>query len=70
MPFDNNTIMNAQHGSWDRPANQKIGYRVMTLTLDEFGEAIEYAPLVDGFLNVTSGAITGTAVVWQGMPSA
>lgn len=59
LPLGNNTIINAQHGSWNRPANQKIGYRVMTVTLDDAGEPIEYAALVDGFLDVPSGTITG-----------
>ena len=27
--YTNNTILNAQHGSWDVPSNQKIGYRYL-----------------------------------------
>ena len=28
--YTNNTILNAQHGSWDVPSNQKIGYRYLS----------------------------------------
>ncbi len=42
-----NTIIVAQHGSWNRSI--PIGYRVMVVELD--GHTVtKYAPLVDGFL--------------------
>lgn len=39
----------AQHGSWNR--DDKIGYRVMQVKLDENGQAAGYEPFITGWLN-------------------
>lgn len=44
----NLSIINAQHGSWDR--TPPLGYRVMVLTLSEDGLAQNYSALADGWL--------------------
>lgn len=42
------SIINAQHGSWDR--NVPLGYRVMVLNLGEDGLARNYSALAEGWL--------------------
>lgn len=44
----NMSIINAQHGSWDR--TPKLGYRVMVLNLNEDGLALNYSALAEGWL--------------------
>ena len=52
----NMSIINAQHGSWDRtPA---IGYRVMVLNLNSDGLAQNYSALVEGWL-LPNGTVWG-----------
>lgn len=41
-------IFFAEHGSWNR--DDKIGYRVMTVDIDEKGNATNYRPFVEGWL--------------------
>lgn len=49
FPSDYNmSIINAQHGSWDR--NVPLGYRVMVLNLGEDGLARNYSALAEGWL--------------------
>ena len=43
-----NQIFIAEHGSWNR--TDKIGYRVMLVTLDDDGEATSYEPFAEGWL--------------------
>jgi putative membrane-bound dehydrogenase-like protein len=43
-----NQIFIAEHGSWNR--TNKIGYRVMLVTLDDNGEATSYEPFAEGWL--------------------
>lgn len=43
-----NRIFIAEHGSWNR--SQKIGYRVMQVTLDGNGNATSYKPFAEGWL--------------------
>ncbi|WP_295802954.1 PQQ-dependent sugar dehydrogenase [uncultured Microbulbifer sp.] len=43
-----NRLLIAEHGSWNR--SEKIGYRVMQVTLNEKGEATSYEPFIDGWL--------------------
>jgi glucose/arabinose dehydrogenase len=38
----------AEHGSWNR--TNKIGYRVSLVTFDEEGNATDYRPFADGWL--------------------
>lgn len=44
----NMSIINAQHGSWDR--TPPLGYRVMVLNLNDDGLAANYSALADGWL--------------------
>ncbi len=44
----NMSIINAQHGSWDR--TPPIGYRVMVLNLNSDGLAQNYSALAEGWL--------------------
>lgn len=44
----NMSIINAQHGSWDR--TPPIGYRVMVLNLNTDGLAQNYSVLAEGWL--------------------
>jgi len=43
-----NQIIIAEHGSWNR--SQKIGYRLMMVTLDDNQEAVSYEPFATGWL--------------------
>jgi len=43
-----NQILIAEHGSWNR--SEKIGYRVMQVTLDEQRRATSYQPFASGWL--------------------
>ncbi|HLT40950.1 MAG TPA: PQQ-dependent sugar dehydrogenase, partial [Enhygromyxa sp.] len=54
-----NSVIIAEHGSWDR--SEPIGYRVMTVLLDA-DEAYSYEPLVEGFLDPQSGEAWGRPV--------
>ena len=56
----NMSIINAQHGSWDRtPA---IGYRVMVLNLNSDGLAQNYSALAEGWL-LPNGTVWGKQAV-------
>jgi glucose/arabinose dehydrogenase len=44
-----NAMLIAQHGSWNR--TEKIGYRVMRVTLDANGKVAKYEPFIEGFLD-------------------
>lgn len=44
----NMSIINAQHGSWDR--TPPLGYRVMVLNLNDDGLAQNYSSLAEGWL--------------------
>lgn len=48
-----NSVMIAEHGSWDR--SEKIGYRITNVLLDG-SEASSVEPLVDGFIEATGDA--------------
>ena len=39
----------AEHGSWNR--SKKIGYRIMQVDIDSAGNASNYRPFIDGWLN-------------------
>jgi len=55
-----NQILIAEHGSWNR--SEKIGYRVMLVSLDAAGEkVVGYEPLVEGWLD-PEGNVTGRPV--------
>lgn len=57
FPSDYNmSIINAQHGSWDR--NVPLGYRVMVLNLGEDGLAQNYSALAEGWL-LPNGTVWG-----------
>lgn len=43
-----NQVIIAQHGSWNR--SEPLGYRLMTVTLDGNGNATNYKPLAEGWL--------------------
>ena len=43
-----NQMFIAEHGSWNR--TEKIGYRVMLVTLDGSGHVVSYEPFADGWL--------------------
>jgi glucose/arabinose dehydrogenase len=43
-----NQILLCEHGSWNR--EQKVGYRVVLLQLNDKGEVISYEPFIDGWL--------------------
>ena len=60
----NNTIFNAQHGSWDR--TPPIGYRVMNIGVDEMGQSTSYSPFAVGWLNATLA--TGNNNGWGELP--
>ena len=55
----NMSIINAQHGSWDR--TPPLGYRVMVLNLNEDGLALNYSALADGWL-LPNGTAWGKSV--------
>ena len=50
----NMSIINAQHGSWDR--NPPLGYRLAVLNLGEDGLAQNYSILADGWLQPNNTA--------------
>lgn len=52
-------IILAEHGSWNR--SRKHGYRVMVLRVDE-GRAVSYEPLVKGWLDEGTDAVSGRPV--------
>jgi glucose/arabinose dehydrogenase len=52
----NMSIINAQHGSWDR--TPPIGYRVMVLNLNSDGLAQNYSVLAEGWLQ-PNGTVWG-----------
>ena len=55
----NLSIINAQHGSWDR--TPKLGYRVMVLNLNEDGLALNHSVLAEGWL-LPNGTTWGESV--------
>ena len=60
FPSDYNmSIINAQHGSWDRDV--PLGYRVMVLNLGEDGLAQNYSALAEGWL-LPNGTVWGKLV--------
>ncbi|MEO2051329.1 MAG: sorbosone dehydrogenase family protein [Allomuricauda sp.] len=50
----------AEHGSWNR--SQKIGYRIMLVKLDANGNATNYEPFIDGWLDEESQEAFGRPV--------
>lgn len=56
----NMSIINAQHGSWDR--TPPLGYRVMVLNLNEDGLALNYSALADGWL-LPNGTAWGESIL-------
>lgn len=56
----NMSIINAQHGSWDR--TPPIGYRVMVLNLNSDGLAQNYSALAEGWL-LPNGTVWGKLAV-------
>lgn len=54
----NMSIINAQHGSWDR--NPPLGYRLAVLNLGEDGLAQNYSILADGWLQPNNTAWGGS----------
>ncbi len=57
----NMSIINAQHGSWDR--TPPIGYRVMVLNLNSDGLAQNYSALAEGWLQPNGTAWGKLAVL-------
>ncbi len=43
-----NQIILCEHGSWNR--EQKVGYRLVLLSLNNKGEVVSYKPFIDGWL--------------------
>lgn len=62
----NMSIINAQHGSWDR--TPPLGYRVMVLNLNSDGLALNYSALAEGWL-LPNGTAWGEFVQLQFLPS-
>ncbi len=57
-------IILAEHGSWNR--NDKIGYRLMLVELDENQKATSYEPFAEGWLK--NGEVSGRPVDVMHMP--
>lgn len=56
----NMSIINAQHGSWNRMP--KLGYRVMVLNLNDDGLAQNYSSLAEGWL-LPNGTVWGESLL-------
>lgn len=63
--LDKNTILIAQHGSWNRSV--PIGYRVMKVTL-KGNQVLKYEAFLDGFLNKKTGEPSGRPVDVEILP--
>lgn len=60
------SILMAEHGSWNR--SQKSGYRLTIVDLDENGNATDYRPFVDGWLDDATQEVWGRPVDLEFMP--
>ena len=49
LPFHQNNIFIAEHGSWNK--SQKSGYQVIRVVLDKQGQVVKQEPFVTGWLN-------------------
>lgn len=61
-----NRIFIAQHGSWNR--STKIGYRVMQVQLDDNGNAKNYEPFIEGWLDKEEDDAWGRPVDLEFLP--
>jgi glucose/arabinose dehydrogenase len=61
-----NQIILAEHGSWNR--SEKIGYRLMLVTLDEDFRATSYEPFATGWLHPDKSDVWGRPVDLELMP--
>jgi glucose/arabinose dehydrogenase len=56
----------AEHGSWNR--SKKIGYRITQVDIDAAGNASNYQPFIDGWLDDNTGDVWGRPVDLEVLP--
>ena len=61
-----NKVFMAEHGSWNR--SKKIGYRITMVDVDEEGNATNYQPFIDGWLNSDTDDVWGRPVDIEYLP--
>jgi len=69
MPQLSNGLLIAEHGSWNRPADELTGYRVVWLQLDESRtKVVNQTIFVQGWLNSDDNSYWGRPVDMQQLP--
>lgn len=59
-------VFMAEHGSWNR--SKKIGYRITMVDIDDQGNASNYQPFIEGWLNSTNDDVWGRPVDIEYLP--